>query len=82
MSAASYDPILNAQRSRYTHPGFADCYDAYRPRPPAALLDVLLQIAHTTRPDLIVDLGSGTGISTFIWTQQARQVHRVRVGVK
>jgi hypothetical protein len=82
MSAASYDPILNTQRSRYTHPGFADCYDAYRPRPPAALLDVLLQIAHTTRPDLIVDLGSGTGISTFIWTQQARQVHRVRVGVK
>jgi SAM-dependent methyltransferase len=74
MSAESYDPVLNAQRSHYTNPGFADCYDAYRPRPPAALLDVLLQLAHTARPDLVVDLGSGTGISTFIWTQRARQV--------
>jgi SAM-dependent methyltransferase len=74
MSTESYDPVLNAQRSRYTTPGFADCYDAYRPRPPAALLDVLLQLAHTARPDLVVDLGSGTGISTFIWTQRAWQV--------
>lgn len=73
-STEPYEPFLNAQRSPYTHPGFADCYDAYRPRPPAALLDVLLQLAHTTRPDLVVDLGSGTGISTFIWTQRARQV--------
>ena len=74
MSPEPYEPFLNAQRSGYTHPGFADCYDTYRPTPPTALLDVLLQLAHTAQPDLIVDLGSGTGISTFIWTQRARQV--------
>ena len=63
----------NADRV-YTNPGFADRYDAYRPRPPAALLEMLLQLAQTARPDLVVDLGSGTGLSTFIWTQRARQV--------
>jgi len=74
MSSEPYDPILNAHRSCYMSPGFADRYDTYRPRPPAALLDVLLQLAHTARPDLVVALGSGTGLSTFIWTQRARQV--------
>ena len=74
MSSEPYDPLLNAQRSRYTNPGFADHYDTYRPRPPEALLDVLLQLAHTAQPDLVVDLGSGTGLSTFIWTHRARQV--------
>ncbi|MBV7335479.1 class I SAM-dependent methyltransferase [Chloroflexi bacterium TSY] len=74
MSTAPYDPFLNAQRPGYTHPGFADRYDAYRPRPPAALIDLLLQLANTVQPDLVVDLGSGTGISTFIWTRRARQV--------
>ena len=74
MSAEPYDPLRNAQRSRYTNPGFADRYDTYRPRPPEALLDVLLQLAHTAQPELVVDLGSGTGISTFIWTHRARHV--------
>ena len=74
MSGEPYDPLRNAQRSRYTHPGFADRYDTYHPRPPEALLDVLLQLAHTAQPELVVDLGSGTGISTFIWTHRARQV--------
>jgi SAM-dependent methyltransferase len=74
MSSEPYNPLLNAQSSRYTNPGFADRYDAYRPRPPAALLDILLQLAHTAQPELVVDLGSGTGISTSIWMHRAQQV--------
>jgi len=54
--------------------GFADVYDAYRPRPPLALLDILTQLAQAPRPTLVVDLGSGTGLSTAIWTARATEV--------
>lgn len=54
--------------------GFAELYDKYRPAPPAALASVLLQIANVTFPDRIVDLGSGTGLSTRYWADKAREV--------
>jgi SAM-dependent methyltransferase len=54
--------------------GFADRYDAARPQPPAILIDVLTQLAGVARPDLVVDLGSGTGLSTLIWADAAAQV--------
>jgi SAM-dependent methyltransferase len=74
MSAPSYDPRLNAQRSGYTQRGFAERYDAYRPTPPPALLDLLRQFAQTPSPALVVDLGSGTGLSTAVWASCAQQV--------
>ncbi|HEX2970924.1 MAG TPA: class I SAM-dependent methyltransferase [Tepidisphaeraceae bacterium] len=63
---------LNANVARFS--GFADCYDAYRPSPPPILLDVLTQLAQVPRPRLIVDLGSGTGISTRLWIGRAEQI--------
>ena len=54
--------------------GMADSYDAYRPRTPAALLDLLPQLAHVTRPRLVVDLGCGTGLSTYAWAERADEV--------
>jgi SAM-dependent methyltransferase len=54
--------------------GFANIYDAYRPRPPLALLDILTQLAQAPQPALVVDLGSGTGLSTAIWAARASQV--------
>ena len=54
--------------------GFADVYDAFRPRPPLALLDILTQLAAAPRPALVVDLGSGTGLSTAVWADRAAQV--------
>ena len=62
-------PELTANWQRFT--GFADVYDSYRPRPPAALADVLCSIAATERPTLVVDLGSGTGTSTRYWAELA-----------
>ncbi|MDX1469627.1 MAG: class I SAM-dependent methyltransferase, partial [Acidimicrobiia bacterium] len=58
--------------SGYTSPGFPERYDKYRPRPPVALLDYLGRLI----PDLktVVDLGSGTGLSTRAWAERARQV--------
>ena len=74
MPCSSYDPLQNAQRSGYTRLGFAERYDAYRPRPPEALLEALLQVAQTPCPTLVVDLGSGTGLSSAVWLPRARQV--------
>jgi ubiquinone/menaquinone biosynthesis C-methylase UbiE len=51
--------------------GFADEYDTYRPKPPSILKEILLQISQVDRPKLVVDLGSGTGLSTRFWTDVA-----------
>jgi hypothetical protein len=66
MQVPSYDPRVNAQRSGYTQPGFAARYDTYRPVPPPTLLDLLCQMAQAPIPALVVDLGSGTGLSTAV----------------
>lgn len=54
--------------------GEASKYDRTRPTPPTALLDLLTQLIHTPHPTLVVDLGSGTGLSTMIWGERAQQV--------
>lgn len=54
--------------------GVAASYDAYRPRTPSALLDLLPQLAGVARPRLVVDLGSGTGLSTYAWAERADAV--------
>ncbi len=52
---------LDANARRFS--GFADLYDAVRPVPPAALAEVITRYAGG-RPELVVDLGSGTGLSS------------------
>lgn len=54
--------------------GLASTYDAVRPAPPAVLLDLLTQLAKVSRPCLVVDLGSGTGLSTRAWVGRADEV--------
>jgi SAM-dependent methyltransferase len=61
-------------RSGYGREGFAAHYDRYRPRPPAALLETLLQVAQVERAALVVDLGAGTGLSTRAWAGRADRV--------
>jgi SAM-dependent methyltransferase len=62
------------RRSGYGRPGFAEGYDTYRPAPPAALLDALCTLARVERPGLVVDVGSGTGLSTRVWSGRAERV--------
>jgi ubiquinone/menaquinone biosynthesis C-methylase UbiE len=38
------------------------------------LLDLLTQMIHVPHPTLVVDLGSGTGLSTTIWGERAERV--------
>ena len=52
---------LDANAQRFA--GFADLYDAVRPVPPMPLADVLTTYAGG-KADVVVDLGSGTGLST------------------
>ncbi len=71
MSAFSESLIA---RSGYEGEGFAAVYDAFRPSPPDALLELLARYAGTDRPRLVVDLGSGTGLSTRAWAGRADAV--------
>ena len=54
--------------------GKASSYNRVRPTPPPALLDLLTQLIGMPHPALVVDLGSGTGLSTAIWGERAERV--------
>ena len=60
--------------SGYGRPGFAADYDRFRPRPPAVLRELLPHLAGVARPSLVVDLGSGTGLSSRFWADAAEEV--------
>ncbi len=55
----STEPVANAERFS----GFADLYDSQRPSPPAALGALLVSYCDRPAPD-VVDIGSGTGLSS------------------
>ena len=53
--------------------GFAGLYDRVRPTPPPALAELLCRYAGVDRPRLVVDLGSGTGLSSrwcAVWADE------------
>ena len=54
--------------------GKASSYDRARPAPPPALPDLLTQLIGMPHPALVVDVGSGTGLSTALWGERAQQV--------
>jgi ubiquinone/menaquinone biosynthesis C-methylase UbiE len=63
---------MQGNLSRFS--GFEEEYNEYRPKPPSALREILLQLALVGRPTLVVDLGSGTGLSTRYWADLAELV--------
>ncbi len=63
---------MDANVERFS--GFAQQYDQFRPQPPLVLRTVLLGLAKIDLPELVVDLGSGTGLSTVFWKGFARRV--------
>lgn len=50
--------------------GDADRYDLFRIAPPAIIIEILTQLSGR-RPERVVDLGCGTGLSTTIWSDAA-----------
>jgi SAM-dependent methyltransferase len=72
-------PVEHYSEQLIRKSGFADerfpgGYDANRPSPPQALLDLLCLEAQVERPQLVLDLGSGTGLSTRVWADRADEV--------
>jgi SAM-dependent methyltransferase len=60
--------------------GFADDYDRYRPAVPPVIVDILTQLARMARPKCVVDIGSGTGLSTRVWGDRADEVIGIEPG--
>jgi SAM-dependent methyltransferase len=54
--------------------GFAHLYDHCRPQPPQDLARLLAGFGGIETLSLVVDLGSGTGLSTRYWADKAAQV--------
>ena len=54
--------------------GFARDYDRYRPQPPQELARLLASFGAFDTLSLVIDLGSGTGLSTRYWADKAVQV--------
>lgn len=62
-------PHDQAHVDRFT--GYADTYDRFRPEAPGAVLDTICRYQGGVPPTLVVDLGSGTGLSSFAWIGRA-----------
>lgn len=68
------ETLQNKQPTIQRFSGFADVYDRYRPSPPEILADILSGYTKTVYPDLVIDIGCGTGLSTRYWIKRARLV--------
>jgi len=54
--------------------GFAREYDRHRPAPPVALAPLLALYTGIDKPSRVIDLGSGTGLSSRYWAERALEV--------
>ncbi|BCG61519.1 class I SAM-dependent methyltransferase [Paenibacillus sp. URB8-2] len=59
--------------------GFQNEYDRYRPEAPKLVTELLTGYLKR-RPSLVVDLGCGTGLSTFLWRTAADAVIGIEPG--
>jgi len=68
---AAPEQLVNTVIERFS--GFAEHYDLGRPAPPPALAELLCGLAGVDRPQLVIDLGCGSGLSTRFWAPYAAQ---------
>ncbi|MFS0727029.1 class I SAM-dependent methyltransferase [Paenibacillus sp. 1P07SE] len=68
MRAESY---VQNNIDRFT--GFQDTYDTHRPAAPPIVADIIGAYLGR-RPGLVVDVGCGTGLSSFLWQDRADRV--------
>ncbi len=63
------DGIKNADR--FT--GFADTYDNARPKVPELPVNILTEYLRR-EPELVVDIGCGTGLSSLVWEKKCKKL--------
>lgn len=66
-------PEGNRQSNVARFSGFGHHYDRYRPEAPKQVIGLLTRYLRRD-PELVVDIGCGTGLSTFIWAGHAEQI--------
>jgi len=54
--------------------GDAELYNIFRPSPPEDFVPLILQLFGKPRVELVIDLGSGTGLSSYIWREHAKNI--------
>ena len=59
---------------RFSGDDYLNYYDSHRPSAPQAMVDCALQYARMDSANLVVDIGCGTGLSTFIWKDSAASI--------
>jgi SAM-dependent methyltransferase len=74
MAANMEDIQARIHYSGYQDPGFAAMYDATRPPTPPVAIEIILDVSRIQRPQLVLDLGAGTGTSTRPWAALADAV--------
>jgi ubiquinone/menaquinone biosynthesis C-methylase UbiE len=62
---------LRSNVERFT--GYENLYDQYRPEAPQRVVDLITNYLGN-KPSLVVDLGCGTGLSSFVWKGQADRI--------
>src|SRR5260221_12773883 len=72
-SAPSVPSAQDFQGNIERFSGFARDYDHYRPEPPQDLARLLAAYGRFDALSLVIDLGSGTGLSTRYWADKAEQ---------
>ena len=53
--------------------GFANDYDKFRPQTPQMIIEILTKYLER-KPSTVVDLGCGTGLSSFVWKNNADRI--------
>lgn len=66
-------PEGNRQSNVERFSGYEDIYDHFRPEAPEQVVHILTGYLQRN-PDLVVDIGCGTGLSSFVWKDHARQI--------
>ena len=65
--------MKNSEKNAERFTGFADIYEKARPIVPEYPIKIICSYLGKT-PDVVVDLGCGTGLSTVVWRSAARSV--------
>lgn len=66
-------PEGNNQRNIDRFSGYGDTYDRYRPAAPPLVTSLLTGYLQR-KPELVLDLGCGTGLSALVWKEHANEI--------